>query len=90
MKLYREALNSQAFNKEPNHLFGYMIKLVLASPEQSAVRQKPWTALKGLMSESEYREGLRSACKLWGYVSEIHKGACASEKVSTELSQQFT
>ena len=36
MALYREALNMQSFNKEPNNLFGYVIKRILAVPENSA------------------------------------------------------
>jgi len=36
MGLYQEALKMQAFNKEPNSLFGYVIKVVLSAPEASS------------------------------------------------------
>jgi hypothetical protein len=46
MGLYREALHMQAFNKESNNLFGYVIKRVLSAPQTSQLLKEPWTAIK--------------------------------------------
>ena len=35
ISLYREALSMQAFNKEPNNLFGFVIKAVLSAKEDA-------------------------------------------------------
>ena len=73
IKLYQEALSMQAFNKEPNNLFGYIIKVVLASPEDSPVVREPWRAIEGMMTPEEYKEALRRACQLWRHVMNIQR-----------------
>ena len=37
IKLYQEALSMQSFNKEPNNLFGYVIKVFLVAQEDSLI-----------------------------------------------------
>lgn len=71
IKLYQEALSMQSFNKEPNNLFGYAIKVYLAAPEDSLIAKEPWRAIDGMFKPEEYRESLKKACHLWKHVMDI-------------------
>ena len=59
MALYQEALKLQAFNKETNSLFGYVINRVLSVKEDSPYFREPWTAIKSMLTKDEYHEALK-------------------------------
>ncbi len=90
--LYKEALSMQAFNKEPNNLFGYIIKVVLAAPEGSVINHEPWRAIEHMLTAEEYEQALKKACQLWKGVLFIHDiisqtTDCARQ--SSKLIEQF-
>ena len=91
IKLYQEALSMQSFNKEPNNLFGYIIKLVLSSPQDSVVSKEPWKAIDGMFKPEEYKEALRRACQLWRQVMYIQRISMqlSDGGVSEKLCNQF-
>lgn len=81
----------QAFNKDTNNLFGYVIKRILSSPDNSPLTKKPWTAIENMFNKDEYYVALKQACELWKHVLYIHKISAmnAQEHVSNLLSDQF-
>ena len=91
IKLYQEAISMQSFNKEPNNLFGYVIKVVLLAGEDSVVRKEPWRAIEGMLKPEEYKEALRRACQLWRHVMYIQKISTqlSDSGVSEKLCEQF-
>lgn len=60
--LYKEALNMQAFNKESNNLFGYIIKRILSAPETSDLLKSPWNAINSMLTRDEFMTALEEAC----------------------------
>lgn len=92
ISLYREALNMQAFNKESNSLFGYVVKRLLSVSESSDLLKQPWTAINSLLTKDEFMTALRDACHLWKLVYYIHNIITSGDKgvqVSSSLSDQF-
>ena len=61
----------QSFNKEPNNLFGYAIKVFLVASEDSIISKEPWRAIEGMFKPEEFKEALRRACQLWKHVMYI-------------------
>ncbi len=70
--LYKQALTMQAFNKETNNLFGYVIKVVLSAPDGSDLQKEPWRAIDNMLTPEEYLAALKKACQLWKDVIYIH------------------
>lgn len=91
IKLYQEALSMQAFNKEPNNLFGYVIKVVLSSSPDSPLAKEPWKAIEGMFKPEEYKEALRRGCQLWRHVMYIQRISTQMTEngVSDRLSEHF-
>lgn len=89
MSLYRDALKMQAFNKDTNNLFGYVIKRILSSPDNSALTREPWTAIENMLNKDEYYVALKQACQLWKHVLFIQQIINAEVQVSNLLSDQF-
>ena len=72
ISLYREALSMQAFNKESNNLFGFVIKAVLSAKDEAGAKE-PWRVIEGMLTEQEYREALKKACNMWKHVIYIQE-----------------
>lgn len=91
IKLYQEALSMQSFNKEPNNLFGYVIKVILSAPQDSVISKEPWKAIEGMFKPEEYKQALRRACQLWRHVMNIQRISMQLSEggVSDKLSEQF-
>ena len=88
MSLYKEALSMQAFNKESNNLFGYVVKLLFS---EKTVSKEPWEVVGKMLTKDEYKETLKKACQMWKDVLFIHSSSTslARDSVSVQLTEHF-
>ncbi|CDW83047.1 UNKNOWN [Stylonychia lemnae] len=87
---FGQTLKMQAFNKENNHLFGYIFKTALATlHEQSQLPKDHWQQFESFVTFSEINENLHKACDLWKIIYQLVDQLIKEDKVSEALKNQF-